>query len=222
MASAAPLGDVLALKIQELRRHQDGPRPLLRIDNRAEAAEAPFQFDTVAACLHRKGCRVIPGSSQTALYGLWQIPPTARQYACPVCRPHADEQSDMAREGPTDYLYGLLSVLDQFGGVIRERGREYRESEEGQQIKAGLDGVYSNLEAGERATLQVVLSSLDGLLATLTDIHKSLDAPGPHASNGHGNGNGAVNGNGADGGDDAPASHGDRPRTGGNPHPGSE
>jgi hypothetical protein len=183
MEAVATLGDVLALKIQELRRHQDEPRPLLRIDNRAEAAGAPFQFDAVAARLHRKGCRAIPNSSHTALYGLWQVPPRARPHACPVCRPEADEESDMAREGPTDYIYGLLSVLDQFGGVIRERGREFRESEEGQQLKAGLDGVYSNLEDRERATLQVVLSSLDGLLATLTDIHQSLDT---QPSNGNG------------------------------------
>jgi hypothetical protein len=188
MAAAAPLGDVLALKIQELGARQEEPRPLLRVDNRAEAARAPFQFDTVAARLHRHGCRAIPSSSQTALYGLWQIPPLARQFACTVCRPQADEESDMA-EGPTDYIYGLLSVLDQFGGVIRERGREFRESEEGQQLKAGLDGVYSGLEDRERATLRVVLNSLDGLLATLTDIHQSLDA--------HPNGNGNGNGNGA-------------------------
>jgi len=190
MQAAATLGDVLALKIQELRRRQEEPRPLLRIDNRAEAAAAPFQFDTVVGRLHRHACRAIPSSSHTALYGLWQIPPQARQYACPVCRPEADEESEMAREGPTDYIYGLLSVLDQFGGVIRERGREFRESEEGQQIKAGLDGVYSTLEERERATLQVVLSSLDGLLATLTDIHQSLDAPPNHGANGNGNGNG--------------------------------
>jgi hypothetical protein len=203
MEAAATLGDVLALKIQELRRHEEEPRPLLRIDNRAEAAAAPFQFDTVSACLHRHGCRAIPASSQTALYGLWQIPPQARQFACAVCRPQVDEASDMAKEGPTDYIYGLLSVLDQFGGVIRERGREFRESEEGQQLKAGLDGVYSNLEDRERATLQVVLNSLDGLLATLTDIHQSLDGQP------NGNGNGAHNGgarNGAPGGNGAPTS----------------
>jgi hypothetical protein len=201
MEAAATLGDVLALKIQELRRREEEPRPLLRIDNRAEAAAAPFQFDTVAACLHRRGCRAIPSSSQTALYGLWQIPPQARQFACAVCRPHAEEEGDMAKEGPTDYIYGLLSVLDQFGGVIRERGKEFRESEEGQQLKAGLDGVYSNLEDRERATLQVVLNSLDGLLATLTDIHQSLDAQP------NGNGNGAPNGNGAH------ASNGEHPDT---------
>jgi hypothetical protein len=200
MEAAATLGDVLALKIQELRRHEEEPRPLLRIDNRAEAAAAPFQFDTVSACLHRHGCRAIPASSQTALYGLWQIPPQAGKFACTVCRPQAEKKSVVA-EGPTDYIYGLLSVLDQFGGVIRERGKEFRESEEGQQLKAGLDGVYSNLEDRERATLQVVLNSLDGLLATLTDIHQSLDAQP------NGNGNGAPNGNGAH------ASNGEHPDT---------
>ena len=194
MAASATLGDVLALKIQELRRYQDESRPLLRIDNRQEATAAPFQFDTVAARVHRNGCRAIPSSSHTALYGLWQIPPRARQFACPVCRPQAHEESEMAREGPTDYIYGLLSVLDQFGGVIRERGREFRESDEGQQLMAGLDGVYANLEDRERATLQVVLNSLDGLLATLTDIHHSLDAQPTH----NGNGSGAATGEAAD------------------------
>lgn len=211
MAAAATLGDVLALKIQELRRHQDEPRPLLRIDNRAEAADAPFQFDTVAARLHRNGCRAIPSTSRTALYGLWQIPPQTRQYACAVCRPGTDEESDMAKEGPTDYIYGLLSVLDQFGGVIRERGREYRESEEGQQLKAGLDGVFQNLEDRERATLQVVLNSLDGLLATLTDIHQSLEA---EPARGNGNGNGAVGIDGAVSPHDAGSRNGDRTHSG--------
>jgi hypothetical protein len=208
MAAAATLGDILALKIQGLRCHQEEPRPLLRIDNRAEAADAPFQFDTVAARLHRKGCRAIPSSSQTALYGLWQIPPQARQFACAVCRPQADEVGDMAREGAGDYIFGLLSVLDQFGGVIRERGKEFRESEEGQQLKAGLDGVYSNLEDRERATLSVVLNSLDGLLATLTDLHQSLDAGPNGTGNGNGNGNGAHAGN----GNSAQATNGDAER----------
>lgn len=187
MPAAATLGDVLALKIQELRLGQEEPRPLLRIDNRAEAASAPFQFDTVRAQLHRNGCRAIPSSSHTALYGLWQIPPQVRRHACPVCRPEAEEETDMAREGPNDYLYGLLSVLDQFGGVIRERGKEFRESKEGQQLKAGLDDVYSGLEERERATLQVVLNSLDGLLATLTDLQQSFDAQ-PHQNGSNGNG----------------------------------
>ena len=47
MAAAEPIADVLALKLQELQHLQPEPRPLLRIDNRREAAGAPFQFDTV-------------------------------------------------------------------------------------------------------------------------------------------------------------------------------
>jgi hypothetical protein len=201
MEAAATLGDVLALKIQELRLGLQEPRPLLRIDNRAEAATAPFQYDTVLAQLHRGGCRAIPSSSHTALYGLWQIPPQTRRHACPVCRPEAEAATDMAKEGPTDYIYGLLSVLDQFGGVIRERGREFRESEEGRQLKAGLDGVYSGLEEREQATLQVVLNSLDGLLATLSDIQQSLDAQPPqNGSNGNGRAHEAeANGNSSNG-----------------------
>jgi hypothetical protein len=191
VAAAEPLGDIIALKIQELHGLQSEPRPLVRIDNRQEAANAPFQFDTAAARLHRKNCRVIPSSSRTALYGLWQIPPQTRQYACPTCRPHADE-AEMAKEPVSDYVFGVLSVLDQFGSVIRERGREFRESEEGRQLRAGLDGLYKNLEDRERATLQVVLASLDGLLATIADIDTSLDG-GPsrngdreHSRNGDG------------------------------------
>ena len=201
MAAAASLGDMIALKIQELQHTLDEPRPLVRIDNREHAATAPLQFDTVLSQLHRRDCRAIPASSRTALYGLWQIPPQARQYACPVCRPEAQEPDEMAADGPTDYIYGLLSVLDQFGGVIRERGREYRESDKGRQLKDGLDGVYRGLEERERATLQVVLNSLDGLIATLSDVHEGLDA---EAGQANGNGNQAnhnhdhnQNGNGA-------------------------
>jgi hypothetical protein len=186
VAAVEPLGDAIALKIQELRGRQREPRPLLRVDNRAEAAQAPFQFDTANARLHRRGCRAIPESSRTALYGLWSIPPQARTYACSTCRPR-DEGSEgegMAREGVTDYVFGMLSVLDQFGAVIRERGREFRDSEEGRQLKAGLDGFYHGLEERERATLKVVLASLDGLLATIADLEESLAAG--NRTNGHG------------------------------------
>lgn len=196
MAVAESFGDLLALKIQELRRHQDGSRPLVRIDNREMTITAPFQFDAVAAILHRNGCRAIPSSSRTALYGLWRIPPLGQESACPVCRPGAGDGGEMADEGVTDYVYGLLSVLDQFGSVIRERGREFRESEEGRQFKAGFDGLYRGLEERERATLKVVLDSLDGLLTTLVDIDKSLDSDPAHNGSGAAspNGHGPYNG----------------------------
>jgi hypothetical protein len=188
VAAAEPLGDVLALKLQSLRRQQCEPKPLLRIDNRAEAAEAPFQFDTVNARLHRRGCRAIPQGSRTALYGLWSVPAHARAYSCTTCRPRIDPEPDrrrgeVNRDGVSDYVFGFLSVLDQFGSVIRERGREFRDSEEGQSLRAGFDDFYRGLEERERATLKVVLSSLDSLLTTITELDRSLDAD--RRQNGH-------------------------------------
>ena len=187
MAAAEPLGDVLALKLQELRARQREPRPLLRIDNRDEAAEAPFQFDTVNGRLHRRGCRAIPKGSRTALYGLWSVPAHARANVCTTCRPRVEpepepEEAPVARDGVTDYVFGFLSVLDQFGSVIRERGREFRDSEEGRNLKAGLDDFYRGLEERERTTLQVVLSSLDSLLTTITELDHNLDPD--HRQNG--------------------------------------
>ena len=45
-------------------------------------------------------------------------------------------------------------MIDQFGSVIRERGREFRESEEGRKLKTSIDGAYNGLEERERATLR--------------------------------------------------------------------
>jgi hypothetical protein len=191
VAAAEPLGDALALKLQELRAQQRDPRPLLRIDNREQSAEAPFQFDTVNGRLHRRGCRAIPKGSQTALYGLWSVPSHARAAACTTCRPRIDgepepepeEPAVAARDGVTDYVFGFLSVLDQFGSVIRERGREFRDSEEGRNLKAGFDDFYRGLEERERTTLQVVLTSLDSLLTTITELDRNLDPE--RRQNGH-------------------------------------
>jgi hypothetical protein len=65
-------------------------------------------------------------------------------------------------------------------------GREFRESEEGRRLKESIDGAYQGLEERERATLQVVLSSLDGLLQTIQDLDASLDG---HARRNGQNGN---------------------------------
>ena len=70
--SHATLVDMVGLRIQEL--HASGQlgadQPLLRIDNRDQATQAPFQFDAARAQLHRTGCRAIPPGSRSALYGV--------------------------------------------------------------------------------------------------------------------------------------------------------
>lgn len=56
------IGDFVALKIQELYKESkiDVREALLKIDNREEAAQAPFQFDPAAGLLHRRDCKAIP------------------------------------------------------------------------------------------------------------------------------------------------------------------
>jgi len=69
--------DAVGLGIQDLHASGQlaGDQPLLRIDNRERARNAPFQFDAAKGRLHRTGCRAIPGDSESALYGLWEIKP---------------------------------------------------------------------------------------------------------------------------------------------------
>lgn len=186
---APPIGDLIALTIQQLytNRKIKGDQPLLRIDYRDEAAKAPFQFDTVRARLHRTGCRAIPQSSQSALYGVWQFGAEEREFACPQCKPMPKAEKTVDQNLASDIFYGFVSILDQFGNVLRERGREYRESSQGRHLKQNIEGLYAELGDKERETLDVILSSLDGLLRTVRDFDQSL---------GRTNGNSGANGKG--------------------------
>lgn len=187
------LGDLLALKLQQLHSADTlrGDQPLFRIDYRAEAAQAPFQFDAVRSKLHRTGCRAIPASSQSALFGIWRIRAEDSQHSCRRCRPAAaPETTTMDKNFTSDVLYGMLSVLDQFGSVLRERGREYRKSNEGRQVANDLKGLYASLGEREKEALNLLLSSLDGLLKTVQEFDRSLGV-----GNGA-NGNNGTNGSG--------------------------
>lgn len=166
---ATSLGDTFALKLQELHRANRlrGNQPLLKIDNREEAAQAPYQFDTALGKLHKLGCKAIPDSSKSALYGLWKIGEQERKYACTVCQPAPRESAPSEQRNHTDLLYGLLSIVDQFSGVLMERGREYRRSREGSELGAGLEGVYRELDNQERQIVDVVISSLDGIISAV-------------------------------------------------------
>ena len=201
----ASIGDRLALEIQELHRTGKLPdtQPLLRIDQRKEAAAAPFQFDTVRGRLHRTGCRFIPVSSRSAVYGVWEFRPSEQHLACPRCKPVGTKRKKESNdsEGPAaDMLYGLLSILDQFGGVLRERGREYRHSQYGQQVRNGVQDLYERFGSGERDVLHVIASALDGLSSMVNNLQRSLDAPNGRSTNGDGaNGDGANGGSGGNG-----------------------
>ena len=54
---------------------------------------------------------------------------------------------------PTDLLYGVLSIVDQFGGVLRERGQEYRNSRAGKQLGAQIANMYRGVNEREKTIL---------------------------------------------------------------------
>jgi hypothetical protein len=173
----------IALAIQAFRR--DGRIPsepaLLRIDNRSEAARAPFRLDIARGVLHRTGCPAIPTDSQSALYAVWQPGAEDLRSACKQCRPVAP-RGTMKQDDGTDIVFGFLSVLDQFSSVLVERGKEYRSSARGQELQAVLAGLLSGLEAQQREALDVVIASLDVVLRSLQSVAAGLDGTG----NGHG------------------------------------
>jgi len=190
--SGAEIADLFALKVQEFHRagKLGAGQSLLKIDNRERAAQAPFQFDVVAGRLHRRGCAAIPKRSMSALYGFWDIERADQELACARCKPVASEEKQKEPELVSDLLYGLLSIVVQFGGVLRERGQEYRGSFAGRILGARIGGLYRGLDDAERKALDAIAASLTELASTLHNVEQGL-----HGAD-NGTGNGAANGRG--------------------------
>ena len=178
-------GDLVALRLQELFRQRaiDTGQPLLRIDYRREAARAPFRFDMVGGKLHRAGCRAIPETSAPALYAVWERGEDWSSLACRRCHPGSPETAEMKRDTSFDVLYGLLSIVDQFGSVLKERGREYRTSARGRQVSKGLTQVLGALEQPQREVLNAALNSLDSVVKAIQQVNQTLEQ---RARNGNG------------------------------------
>lgn len=81
-------------------------------------------------------------------------------------------------------LYGFLSIIDQFGGVLRERGREYRRSRQGQRLEQDLGGVFNGFGSREKNTLDVVLSSLESVIEKVRELDEKLNEPNGAAGDG--------------------------------------
>ena len=171
------LGDQLAIELQNL--HQEGridSEPgLLKIDYRDRAAEAPFCFDMVHGTLHRTGCPTIPEASSSALYAVRHADPGAHAVACSNCRPTPPEGTGMSDDRGSDIVYGLVSILDQFGSVLKERGREYRSSTRGRQMSREFEQLISTLDQTQHEAMKLTLSSLDGLIKVVAQIGDSLN-----------------------------------------------
>ncbi len=210
VAQRAGLGDSIAIMIQELRSRGriDDSQPLLRIDYRKEAATAPFQFDMANARLHRTSCCAIPRGSKSALYAVWTPAPEDMELACKRCRPVMPvegEEDEMAngkdggreREFATDIIFGFLSIIDQFGSVLTERGREYRSSERGKEVVKAFENLYSELTRKQKEALDITVSSLDVLVGAVRRYNEGFGTNGTNGrSAGKGTGAHKKNGNG--------------------------
>ena len=179
--AATEIGDRIALALQALRQEPgvDVRRPLLRIDYRPEAAAAPFRFDMAGGKLHRTGCPAIPRASSQALYSVWDPGEGLPALACEKCQPVAIESAHMRQDSSLDIIYGFLSIVDQFGSVLKERGREYRNSRRGRRLAKDLSGMFSVLDQTQQDALQLTLASLDGLVKVMQQANHNLAPDGP-------------------------------------------
>jgi hypothetical protein len=190
-------GDLFAIAIQHYRANGrlNGDQPLIRIDYREEAAHAPFQFDPVRGRIHRTECQAIPSDARSALFARWRIQKDEAVLACPRCRPQPKgRERSVERNETLEVLYGIMSILGQFGTLLRERGKEFRNSEEGKQLAQRVETLYTSLDEQQKRTLEVVLLSLDQLIEVVRECDKRLQAAS-HV-NGHGTG---ANGSGTNG-----------------------
>jgi len=176
-------GDFAALELQRLVGSGliDSDQALLRIDYRREAKNAPFQFDMVKGTLHRRGCPSIPGASSAALYAVWDPGLELDLVACSECRPSAGEAQSMNQDKTLDVLYGFISLVDQFGSVLKERGQEYRSSAKGQKLAEDLNAMFSTLDQTQRDALRVTLDSLDGLVKAIESAKRASSVNGTPA-----------------------------------------
>lgn len=179
--SGRPLIEQAAIAIQALCREEGrgGWNTLVRIDNRAEAANAPYRFDAVHGVVHRQGCPALTEDAHSASYGLWRLEAEDGTRRCKRCRPMPEQREQEGKEAPEakagpDLLFGLVSVLDQFGNVLKERGKDYRETEEGRKIGAELARFYQALGRREKEVLDTVLASLELLLGRVRETEQQV------------------------------------------------
>ena len=183
---AGSVADAVALAMQELhsRKSLNTAQPLVRIDPRVEAAQAPFQFDSAQAILHCSGCKEIPASSRSALYAVWRIGRKDLDYACKKCRPMPNKNKPDRSADVGDILLGLLSLVEQFGSILSQRGQDFRRTERGREVEHSLSGLLEELSRTQKEGVNLLTSAVDRLLSTVNRYNHSTN--GSHNHNGKG------------------------------------
>jgi len=177
MTSGAGWGDALAIAIQRshMQGRVNGNQPLVRIDAQREAVQAPYQFDTVRGRLHRRDCHAIPPDARSALFGRWAMAEADSTLACADCVPMPNEASPGTERIKTvELLYGVASILGQFGTLLYERGKEFRSSDEGRQLEQQVDKFYAQLSTQQQQVFNLLLASLEQLVTAVQDCDRKL------------------------------------------------
>ena len=109
---------------------------------------------------------------------LWHLSHDNVKHACKRCKPLPDEPNVNEPKDRADLLFGLVSLVDQFAGVLKERGRDYQSTEQGQQLSAQLGDIYRSLGRREKEVLDTVLGTLDTVIQRLRELDRSLNNNG--------------------------------------------
>lgn len=76
----------------------------------------------------------------------------------------------------TDLFYGVLSVAGQFASVLRERGKEYRKSEEGQMVQHTIEGLYASFNEQQKEVLNTIVSTLDNVEKMVKEYEENINS----------------------------------------------
>jgi hypothetical protein len=164
--------DRAAIMLQRLRsqgRLADD-QPLIRLDYRHQAQGAPFRFDSTRGILHRRDCGAIPADARSAIYAVWQVTDDDRSHTCRKCRP-APAADGRQRLTTTDLVFGLLSIVDQFGTILFERGKEFRQSSRGRELEQSLSGMFEDLDKANRQGLDFISATLDEIVRSINEYN---------------------------------------------------
>jgi hypothetical protein len=179
------LGDKVALEIQAMhKRGRLGPGSLFGVDYRHQGAGAPFLFDVGSGLLHRSSCRSLKRRDRSLLYAVWTAEGNDFSLACRVCKPEPQRGKRMDNDRFSDMIYGFASLLEQFGSVLRERGKEYRKTHQGRQLANAAQQVLAQLDQTQRNMLDDLTSIIDSITrAVSSDNNGNNDGMVPKGNN---------------------------------------
>ena len=83
-----------------------------------------------------------------------------------------------------DILLGLLSLVDQFGSILSQRGQDFRRTERGRQVEHSLSGLLEELSRTQQEGVSLLTSAVDRLLSTVNRYNHSTNGSQNHNGKG--------------------------------------